>query len=181
MRITTLALLGVLGSACLSPSGEQAADDALGNVDHCFGDDDCGSPFHRPGQPCLVCHSTTHNSGEKIFALAGTVYLRATDERGLEAADVHVVDGNGNTVTVPTNSSGNFYIMDRRERLDIDREDGEAKVPFEVTFPVSIEVEYRGVTQVMRSLIWQDGSCARCHQASEGSASAGKIFLEEAL
>jgi len=79
----------------------------------------------------------------------------------------------GQSVTVPTNAAGNFYVRDERGRLDIDREEGEAKVPFRFEYPLTVELAYEGTTQEMRSTIWREGSCSGCHTAEEGPASPG--------
>ncbi len=181
MRCVGLMTLAALG--CLATSPEQIAEDALGDTDHCVterdGERECGSPLHRPGQPCLVCHSREHNPGEEIFAVAGTVYRRASDTTGLGGVDVTVIDALGQEVTVRTNSAGNFYVRDGRSNFDEGPERGEGRIGSRLEFPLVVELTYEDTTQMMRSVIWREGSCAACHGNDEGTDSTGRIFVEE--
>lgn len=177
-RILPILLLAF--AACLGKTPEQRAEDALGDRDHCLGedgpDDECGSPFHRPGQPCLVCHSEAHSPGDDIFMVAGTIYERPTDAHGLEGAQVHIADSAGHHLTVPTNATGNFYVM-RSEDGDTDIDEGGAEVPYDLVFPLEVEVEHGPNAQVMRSRIWREGSCAGCHEGAPGTDTLERVFV----
>ena len=105
-----------------------------------------------------------HNPGEEIFAVAGTVYRRASDTTGLGGVEVTVIDARGQEFTVRSNSAGNFYVRDGRSKLE---------------FPLAVELTYEGTTQIMRSVIWREGSCAACHGNDEGTDSIGRIYVEE--
>jgi hypothetical protein len=159
-----LALVAALGCG---NTPEDDARDALGDTDHDYGGE--AGPLHRPGQPCLLCHG---------FQLAGTVYRFEDDRAGVGGASVHVTDGMGRSFTATTNSSGNFYVT-RGGELEAD-DDGELELPYELEYPLAVEIEHEGITQPMRSLIWREGSCAHCHGPTEGESSAGRIVLEEA-
>jgi len=172
------ALLLLALNGCLTTSPEKIAEDELGDVDHCVPEPgererECGSPYHRPGQPCLVCHDGLHGP---TFSVAGTVYRRASDTTGLGGVQVTIVDALGQAVDVTTNSAGNFMV---REGRGGDRDDGEVRVPFVLEYPLSVELSYEGTTREMRSTIWREGSCAGCHTAEEGPNSPGRIFVEE--
>lgn len=172
-------LSSLLLCGCLATSPEKVAEDELGSTDHCVSEPgererECGSPYHRPGQPCLVCHSGLHSP---TFAVAGTIYRRASDTTGLGGVEVAIVDALGQEVSVRTNASGNFMV--REGRRGGDRDDGEVGVPFHLEFPLTVDVSYESINQEMRSLIWRDGSCAGCHSGDEGPNSPGRIYVEE--
>lgn len=173
------ALSCAAGLGCIGTSPEEAAENAQGpEIPLPFGEDDEG-PEHRPGQPCLVCHSDEHNPGEEEFVLAGTVYLRETDPYGVEGAEVIVVDDSGRSFTALTNATGNFYVRSGGDGEGGDR--GEVNIPFDLDFPLSVRIRYGGVEQVMRSRIGREGSCAGCHGPAKGAESPGRVVVEETV
>jgi hypothetical protein len=148
--------------ACIGTSPEQRAQGALGDDDREEG------PTHRPGQPCLLCHSE--------FAIAGTVYMQPTDATGVRGAEVVVVDGLGREIVAVTNSAGNFYVG-----RDAEREEGGVRVGFDPVLPFLVRVRMAGVPDLeMESLVWRDGSCASCH-ALDGphEASEPRVYAVE--
>lgn len=173
-------LLTLLVSAgCIGTSPEEARRDSLGpetGVEP--------GPLHRPGQPCLACHGEDYSPGDAVFAVAGTVYLRASDPVGLEGAVVTLVDDAGRELSVTTNRAGNFMVQVGGDGEDEDedgeeREEGRVHAPFDLRFPLRASVAYREHEQVMRSVIHRDGSCGSCHTAEPGAASVGRVWVEE--
>lgn len=105
------------------------------------------SATHRPGQPCLVCHSN-YEGASPAFAVAGTVFMKNTDGTIGPAAGVNVIisDSASGLRKACTNAAGNFFVQ-RDDWVDI-------------TFPLNAQAGNRGMT----SLIGRDGSCASCHK-----------------
>ncbi|HTE56683.1 MAG TPA: hypothetical protein VK698_37780 [Kofleriaceae bacterium] len=162
--------LGLAGSACIGTTPEEEAADRAGPDD---GDE---GPTHRPGQPCLACHGADYTPGGQVFAVAGTVYLRADDDRGLRGAHVEITDDDGAVLDVVTNETGNFMISVGGGG---GQEDGWLRAREAPVFPLTVRV-YRGDgEQPMRSVIHREGSCAVCHSRDGvGAVSVGKVFLE---
>jgi hypothetical protein len=124
------------------------------------------SPFHRAGQPCLLCHSE-YGGAEPFLSVGGTVFRSPEDVGGklvpLGRVAVRIVDSDGVPTTLETNCAGNFYI--EREK-------------YNPVFPLLAELWGRkgGDTSLsindpnnlvqrasMTSRIGRDGSCGRCH------------------
>ncbi len=121
--------------------------------------------FHRPGQPCVLCHSPT-GDGSPEFVIGGTVFSDpGTFQKPVEDVEIVLYDAVGDVFTAKTNCIGNFYI----ERGDL--------VP---QFPLAAEIrcptyspagekledgEGEPIRKVisMNSWISRDGSCAGCH------------------
>jgi len=157
MKSAFLRLLSLLigagafaGSGCTDPVRDDAID-ALGPETQ-----GGPGPDHRPGQPCLLCHSDGGPASDKPFAVAGTLY--ESDAAGAKGASDYViqfVDATGGSPVLPppTGESGNFY------------------VPLadwtQIAFPIRAAV-YKTVDDkplvVMKSLIGRNGSCNYCHQ-----------------
>ncbi len=104
------------------------------------------SATHRPGQPCLVCHSN-YEGAAPAFAVAGTVFTTLADGSLVPAVGVKVIisDSVASLRKACTNAAGNFFVK-REDWVDI-------------TFPLNAQSGSRG----MSSLIGRDGSCASCH------------------
>ena len=170
-RTAAVALLAwVTVPACLGTTPEEEAADQAGPED---GDE---GPTHRPGQPCLACHGADYTPGGEVFVVAGTVFVRASDERGVEGAHVEITDDVGAVFDVVTNRTGNFMIS-----VDGgDLEEGWLRVDDAPVFPLHVRV-YRGEQeQPMRSVVHREGSCAFCHRRDGVDAdSVGKVFLVE--
>lgn len=111
------------------------------------------SATHRPGQPCLVCHSN-YEGAAPAFAVAGTIFERATDGSLQPAVGVNVVisDSAAGLRKACTNAAGNFFVQ-RDDWVDI-------------TFPLNAQADDRGMT----SLIGRDGSCASCHKLPDATS-----------
>lgn len=176
------AILAVAGGGCTDPVRDQQIE--------ALGDETEGGPGpdHRPGQPCLLCHSDGGPASSKPFAIAGTIYV--SNKPGADGAEeifVQFKDARGHEPAVPAQSgpSGNFY------------------VPLtdwpNIAFPIRVGL-YKGNVDgapiaVMKSLINREGSCNYCHQPNldpadlpddkdekkkvlqKTAASAGQIFV----
>ncbi|HSN97898.1 MAG TPA: hypothetical protein VLS89_06355 [Candidatus Nanopelagicales bacterium] len=169
----------VLAGTSLLACGNPAADvriDALGpEVD--------GVPqngYHRPGQPCILCHSS-YGGAEPEMSVAGTVYATAMpyqdatgeliDSPPVNGVQVILYDSEGNSppTTPVTNCIGNFWVT---------------KDQWNPTFPIYAEIRYDdpdpNVTQVKRAVmgtwIQREGSCNTCHAGDRNQGSVGRIY-----
>ncbi|HTM20572.1 MAG TPA: hypothetical protein VL172_08700 [Kofleriaceae bacterium] len=151
---------------------EEEAEHALGPE---VGDE---GPTHRPGQPCLVCHSAQHDPGEEEFVLAGTVYERAADTSGMADIEVRMTDADGRAFSALSNQAGNFMVRVDTDVADPTQDDdGRVRIPFAPTFPVTVEVRRGALTKEMRNIIGREGSCAACHTDPADARSNGRVFL----
>jgi hypothetical protein len=170
--MSALAALVAIGvGACRYDPVPQEIIDSLGEETGTPG------PTHRPGQPCLVCHST-YEGAAPAMAVGGTVYKQVSDmDAGTDAGTdmdagtpmvrlvpaprvpVVITDSSGDSRKTCTNSAGNFYI--EKSKWD------------DIAFPLAVTAGDRE----MRSLIGRDGSCASCHKnPAPGVAGVGATF-----
>jgi len=150
-----LALLGPLLGGCGDPVRDSAVDR--------LGPEVSGvpkGPLHRPGQPCLLCHSDA--GGEEPFSLAGTVYIDAPSATVIDGVEVHIVDSAGKKFSTVTNCAGNFIARPSDYSPD---------------FPCWVSLRSGNVLREMDSPIYREGSCAACHSDPRNPASAGHVFL----
>lgn len=177
MRATLILIAAFALGGCLGTSPEEARANALG-VDY-----DDGDETHAPGMPCLYCHGPDHTPGEEQFALAGTVFLYASDrnEDGLGGVTVHLRDARGREMHAISNRAGNFmFEVDGGEgRVRVDDEEGKTELGFEPEYPIEAWIEQGGVEQRMRTPIRREGSCAHCHFGDPSADSVGRVFLME--
>lgn len=161
----TLALASLAG--CMSPVNDDARD-ALGG-------EAPGVPaneYHRPGQPCLVCHGEYGGTGP-IMAVAGTVFATPTPNPvPVEKALVTLTDSNGTTVSKETNCVGNFFFTD-------DEWTPAFPLRAEISCPRPGSTERRRF--VMGTRIGRDGSCGGCHQGAPGLDSPGWVYCAETM
>jgi hypothetical protein len=120
-------------------------------------------PLHRPGQPCLVCH--TDGGQARAFEAAGTVYASQRSRIAVNRVLVTIVDAAGRTVHERSNCAGNFYVQEESATL---------------TFPLHAEIECTlpdGTVKrsVMGTRIDRDGSCATCHFGNPSGVSPGRL------
>jgi hypothetical protein len=120
-------------------------------------------PEHRPGQPCLACH-TDGGRAKPSFAIAGTTYREKGSTQVLGHVDVTLIDADGKTRRVRSNCAGNFYVMAGEIAL---RE------------PFWVKLDFLGRTIDMESPVYREGSCAACHSEPAGPASAGAVFMTD--
>ncbi len=121
-------------------------------------------PFHRPGQPCVLCHGVYYGADPQLV-IGGTVFRDRQTLMPVENAKVVLYDSVGDIYEMTTNCNGNFM-----------REHGELDPQFplyaEIYCPVygpdgAVLTDAQGNPQLkvkaMSSWISRDGSCAGCH------------------
>lgn len=161
VALVAAAVVGFTAPACSNPVIDQKIE-ALGGEQQGVPE----GPFHRPGQPCVLCHSKYYGAPE--FAVGGTVFA---DQKGasfktVEDVQVVLTDSIGETRTLTTNCIGNFYI--RKDDWD-PQFPLAAEIRYPVYDPVTQQPMVDGQGQVVRkvkamgSWISRDGSCAACH------------------
>ena len=141
------------------------------------------SELHRPGQPCVLCHSE-YEGADPGMSLGGTVFADQLALLPVEGAEVVMTDTRGITVSVKTNCVGNFYVPSGA--WDDKYADPQFPLAAEIRCPTYDEagqliLDEAGAPVVrvksMGSVIARDGSCASCHTASvHGLESTGRIF-----
>jgi hypothetical protein len=165
-RLLVAVAIGLFAAGCNTDPLPQAVIDGL--------PPETGSPgpLHRPGQPCLVCH-TSYEGADPPLALGGTLYkLDPMAPGGLAVAPsvlVTITDSTGDQRPACTNAAGNFFI--RKEDWP------------ELTYPLKV----RTGTKTMNSIIGRDGSCASCHKlpnadrpgTGAGRDSAGVVLVDD--
>lgn len=122
------------------------------------------SEFHRPGQPCTVCHNEYYGAYPDI-SVGGTVFAELSSFAPAENVEVYMTDSIGESRMAVTNCIGNFYVT--REAWD-------------PQFPVAVEIRYPTFAadgtpltdtagqpmrkvKAMGSVMSREGSCATCH------------------
>jgi len=166
-----LVAVAAFGSSCNLDPVHKAAVAGLGpERDDLY---PANSEYHRPGEPCGLCHSDK-GPADTIFKLGGTVFWGPDDYNArVDNAYVRILDANKTPRCFVTNCNGNFYIRD----VDFDR----------MTFPLLISVERTTipgktedtlVIKRMSSHIGRESSCATCHvQGLRDYLSPGQIRL----
>jgi hypothetical protein len=149
-------LFASVGSSCNLDPVHHAAVASLGDEDAKAYPPN--SEFHRPGEPCVLCHSKK-GPADSVFVLGGTVYWEPDPASGtVDNAFVHVRDSNSVDRCYVTNCNGNFFV---RESPDVT-----------FTFPLSITIERpknpgKGdalfTPRNMGGHIGREPSCAGCH------------------
>jgi hypothetical protein len=151
-----VASLGSVTSSCNLDPVHRAGVNNLGPED---GDSyPPESEFHRPGEPCALCHSKS-GPADSQFVLAGTIFWGPDRyDRRVDQAYVRVLDANKVKKCFVTNCNGNFFVTpDQFTRI---------------TFPLLISVErtkdpgHDENTMVIRRMtghIGRESSCATCH------------------
>jgi hypothetical protein len=119
-------------------------------------------PEHRPGQPCLLCHSDDGEAG--AFTIAGTVYLDLSSNTPVDNVQVTAFDSKGMSFTATTNCAGNFFVRPQE---------------FAPTFPIWLEMQGGETFRSMESQSYREGSCAACHTSEVGPSSPGPVYLLE--
>jgi hypothetical protein len=164
-----------LGSSCNLDPVHRAAVNNLGDEN---GDAyPTESEYHRPGEPCALCHSK-QGPADSVFVLAGTVFWGPDDyNRRAPNAYVRIKDANKVTKCFVTNCNGNFFVKPEQfSRL---------------TFPLLVSVERAKnpggknpgdedtlAIRRMTGHIGREPSCATCHiQGLRDFGSPGQISL----
>ena len=112
----------------------------------------------RPGQDCLSCHN---GDRAETWTVAGTVVSdpNAPVDAAIEGAQVIVTDANQTTLTLTTNSAGNFYTAEP------------------LAFPIAVQIQ-RGTWRMQMAGSPPSGSCNSCHTIpSNGSGAPGRLFI----
>jgi hypothetical protein len=150
LGVATL-VAGIAASGCTDPVRDQEIDELGAEAPGVSPGEN-----HRPGQPCLHCHSKGGPAENHPFAIGGTIFKTAAP--GSDPApniSVQFIDarGGGPRLIPRTNDVGNFWI------------------PLEdwpdLAFPVRVGLytdETKPPTQTMKSLINREGSCNYCHR-----------------
>ena len=110
-------------------------------------------PEHRPGQPCVLCHSDGGTAKGK-FAIAGTVYTTSKADKGVDKVKIFILDGANADRQTTSNAVGNFFIRDE-EWPDL-------------TYPFKTGVEVGTTGIKMQSTVNREGSCNFCHKPPGG-------------
>ncbi len=154
LRIVSLALVALGSSAsCTNPVADVQIESFGGELP-----DVAPSEYHRPGQPCVLCHGVYGGASPEL-ALGGTVFADQRSFLPVEGAEVVIYDAVGDVYTMTSNCIGNFYLP------------ADGDVP---QFPLAAEIrcptydasgnKLEGQkTRTMNSWISRDGSCAGCH------------------
>jgi hypothetical protein len=163
--LTSTAALAVLVASCTDPVIDTRIADLGGEI----GDT---NEFHRPGQPCVLCHSDSGPASDSVFSVGGTVFLHRTGK--LEPAagvEVLLVDSNSSSPTdrngrvpIVTNAAGNFWVP---------------KSLWDPAFPMrtniycgdnpgTLKCIAPGTRRVMQSHIGREPDCAGCHYDAIG-------------
>jgi hypothetical protein len=155
------ALVGAIAPACGNP--------VIDTKIEALGGEQAGvppGPYHRPGQPCTLCHSDYYGVSPKIV-IGGTVFADLNSFKTVEDVEVVLTDSIGETRTLVTNCIGNFYIT-------ADTWNPQFPLAAEIRFPVyntdgTEQTDPTDKSKVIRkvkamgSVISRDGSCASCH------------------
>ncbi|HEY8073313.1 MAG TPA: hypothetical protein VIF62_04375 [Labilithrix sp.] len=179
MTISGVALVAAIGSSCNLDPVHRAGVNNLGpeNSDAYPPE----SEFHRPGEPCALCHSS-EGPADSIFVLAGTVFWGPDDyNRRADSVYVRVIDGAKRRKCFVTNCNGNFFAKPEDfPKSAVYNNDGPV-------FPLLVSVERvkdpgKDETtlqkRVMNSHIGREASCATCHiQGLRDFGSPGQIRL----
>jgi len=68
-----------------------------------------GTGTHNAGEDCGICHTPGGKAGNFLFTVGGTIYEDRAARRPLKGAEVILQDVRGNTVSMTTNETGNFW------------------------------------------------------------------------
>jgi len=167
MKTTALALplslaLASMTTSCTDPVRD-AEIEALGPEDPAVPP----GPEHRPGQPCVLCHSAGGPASSRPFVIGGTVFETDRDNsRGADGVRVAFVDSEGVEQFQTTNAAGNFFVL-------------ESEWP-DLAFPFKVGIKKGADAIQMATTINREGSCAYCHRPGAPSYdSVGQIYLKK--
>jgi hypothetical protein len=166
MTRTVIAVLVWVLAGCGDPYRDKLID-ALGKEDPNFKP----GPTHRPGQPCLACHSK-YGGAKPEMVIGGTLFNEAAPGKDPFVVGndyrVLIVDSEGERVKIQANQCGNFYITM-----------SEWPGGLGPAFPLYAEILDNKNVQVkrMESRIGRDGSCAGCHIGKRTPYSAGVVYV----
>jgi hypothetical protein len=176
------ALVGAVALALLT-SGVGCSDPYLDNLIEELGEEQDGyapSEIHRPGQPCVLCHSG-YEGAEPEFSFGGTLFAEpalgeavpASELILLEGFTVRLLDSEGRIKNLETNRCGNFFIKK-------DEFDPAYPVRAELWGPPSPGSSDTVQLRPMATRIGRDGSCGTCHIHPASPFSPGVAFVPQA-
>lgn len=151
MKTLPSLLLLAMSAALAASSTSCRTDPYLSNSISDLGNETSGvekGPYHRAGQPCVLCHQEGGPASSAPFTIAGTVFAQPARQIGVEAAEVRMTDADGTKYVAKTNCTGNFFVK---------------AAEWDPKFPVLVEVAKGGVRRGMKGPIGRDPSCAHCH------------------
>lgn len=155
---TLRAFLGVLALATFAAScTDPVKDRAIARL----GGEPAGAtgPEHRPGQPCVLCHSEGGPADDQKFAIGGTVFETSSPQsKGAEGVRVLFIDAASAQRETLTNAVGNFFIR-------------ESEWP-DLTFPFKVGLVSGNTPVPMMTTVNREGSCSFCHKPNPGSSLA---------
>jgi len=137
-------------------------------------------PTHRPGQPCVLCHSD-YFGAEPQMVLGGTVFVEPEEPGGpllgAPGYQIRLLDSQGRITEeglITTNECGNFWVTADQ---------------FTPAYPLRVELYGPSLTDADRTVqisamstrIGRDGSCGACHAEPLSPLSPGAIFIPRAL
>ncbi|MCP4444285.1 MAG: hypothetical protein GY811_02930 [Myxococcales bacterium] len=181
MALLRVVLIAALVSvvACLAQSPQESEPAVQGDYED-------GDEEHRPGQPCLLCHSSDGHfpsaPGEAVLEVAGTVFgqVNSDEKDGLRDVEIIFTDARGDEFTALSNKAGNFFVkVDSGLSATSQEGDGELNIPRKPLFPLEVMIRRGGDEQRMKTKIWRNGSCAHCHGPVPGADSVGRVYLFE--
>jgi hypothetical protein len=148
---------GIVAFACMFMS---CTDPVRSQRIAALGGEDPGvptGPLHRPGQPCVLCHSSGGPASNAPFVIAGTIFeTNSPDSNGADGVQVLFIDAASSQRRYDTNEVGNFFIPES-EWSDL-------------TFPFKVGLLSKDGKQVpMNSTVNREGSCNFCHRPVPGS------------
>jgi hypothetical protein len=135
------------------------------------------SEHHRPGQPCVLCHSKAGGASPEMV-LGGTVFADQESFLPVEGVEVRIYDAVGDVYAMESNCIGNFFMPTSDPTTT-------------PQFPLAVEIRcptYDGAgnkleetkIRTMNSWISRDGSCATCHSLRGTQVdSTGWIFCND--
>ncbi len=114
-------------------------------------------PAMRPGDDCLSCHN---GADAPAWTVAGTVFSdpNASVAAGEEGAEVIVTDAQNRTITLKSNSAGNFYTAEA------------------LAFPLAVKIQ-RGSYVMEMGEAPASGSCNSCHTVPAQDGAPGRLFV----
>lgn len=157
IAMSPFAAAGIVAFACAFIScSDPVRDKQIGQLG---GEDPAvpTGPEHRPGQPCVLCHSAGGPASNFPFAIGGTIFeTNGPDSNGAEGVQVLFIDAASSQRRYDTNAAGNFFIP-QSEWSDL-------------TFPFKVGLLSKDGKQVpMSSTVNREGSCNFCHRPVPGS------------
>lgn len=135
------------------------------------------SEHHRPGQPCVLCHSVAGGASPELV-IGGTVFADQESFLPVEGATIVLYDSVGDVYEMKSNCIGNFSLEKTGNMDPLFPLAAEVRCPTYDANGNKLEGEK---VRSMNSWISRDGSCATCHSLRGHEAdSTGWIFCNDA-